>query len=64
MSQGQAGSDGRRETQPDGQGELEAGQGETPRRRRGGHPGAAAHARVDRSPLAVREELREPEAGR
>ena len=63
--QGRAGSDGGREREPEaGQGEPEAGQGEAPRRRRGGQPGAAAHARVDRSGLEVREEVHEPEAGR
>ena len=55
---GRAGSDGGHESEP------EAGQGEAPQRRRGGQPGAAAHARVDRSGLEVREEVHEPEAGR
>ena len=59
-SQGQDGSEGGQE----GQSEPGAGRGETRKRRRGGQPGAVAHPRVEHSGLGVREELREPEAGR
>ena len=41
-----------------------AGQGEAPKRRRGGQPGGVAHPRVDHSGLGVREEVHEPEGGR
>ena len=58
QGQGGAGSEGRQESEP------EAGQGTARKRRRGGQPGAAAPARVDRKELEVREEVHEPEAGR
>ena len=63
QSKGRAGSDGGPESEPEGQSEPGAGQGEERKRRRGGQPGAAAHGRADRSGLEVRQEVHEPEAG-